>query len=127
YFKLYKDRDYTYDEGKALCDNNQGLMLAEPSNPLQLRDVLLNRYGDQEYGILLGGHGDGSNIVLPNRRLALSSDRPLWRPNEPKGVHSNACLGMAVVESDLRDYPNSTYYVNRCQKNRYILCQTKTV
>ncbi|CAL4087437.1 unnamed protein product, partial [Meganyctiphanes norvegica] len=122
-FKLYKDKQRSWDEAKKKCAA-EGLRLAQPTDKVAaaLRRDLLDQFG--EGYAWLDGRSDGTTMIWQQDQTLISSSNPLWWPGDPNELNAPSCLALDIEQWSWSREPEKPYYDYPCSKSDiYTLCQ----
>ncbi|CAL4134750.1 unnamed protein product [Meganyctiphanes norvegica] len=128
-FRLYDDKRRSWEESKALCYGN-GLVLAHPKHPIDVRAAIVER--GQKYA-WLNARGDGTVMVWEDTDDYISNTNALWFHGQPGSrVTADYCLRLLSIEENMNSTPVQPLLAYTCSSTKtaagrglYALCELK--
>ncbi|CAL4145470.1 unnamed protein product, partial [Meganyctiphanes norvegica] len=102
---------------------NEGLVLAEPYDPVAVRAYIVTRYGARHH-TWINGRGTGSYMQLQRSGAYVYSGNAYWKPGHPGSYTSSSyCLHLVTEYSVMKSYPNQPFDCSSCTNSRPTLCE----
>jgi len=106
-------------QAKEKCED-EGMQLAEPLNPVEVRSYLVKVLGNERW-VYLGAKGDGTSYVWDSNGKPISNTSPYWAPGQPQYV--GACLQLMSHSPQMAEHPEQPYYAGPCSWQQNTLCE----
>ncbi|CAL4089094.1 unnamed protein product [Meganyctiphanes norvegica] len=122
-FKQFRDTYRNWASAVSKCQA-EGLVLAEPYDPVTVRSYLVQRYGGSRW-TWINGRGTGSYVTLQRSGAYVYSGNSYWYSGQPGSrTSSSYCLILMTSYANMKSYPNNTYYTYSCSSASFFtLCE----
>ncbi|CAL4067254.1 unnamed protein product, partial [Meganyctiphanes norvegica] len=117
-FKYFNDTTRSWTSAVSKCQA-EGLVLAEPYDPVAVRAYIVTKYGGSQW-TWINGRGTGSYMKLQRSGAYVYSGNAYWWNGHPSSyVSTSYCLMFTTNYSWMKSYPIQTYYTWSCTNRAY--------